>query len=81
MHSSSFLIKHNGKNEKTIADIYDDVKNEVKFFTETEENNQMRGPRIGAGYSACSEAINFVRNQLRQHGDVQLVSRLEKQLW
>ncbi|KAI8003911.1 hypothetical protein LOK49_LG08G01578 [Camellia lanceoleosa] len=28
-----------------------------------------------------SEAINFVRNQLRQHGDVQLVSRLEEQLW
>ncbi|KAF5949748.1 hypothetical protein HYC85_011741, partial [Camellia sinensis] len=29
----------------------------------------------------CSEAVNFVRNQLRQHGDVQLVRRLEEQLW
>ncbi|CAL5408793.1 unnamed protein product [Camellia sinensis] len=27
------------------------------------------------------EAVNFVRNQLRQHRDVQLVRRLEEQLW
>ncbi|KAL7211109.1 hypothetical protein ACSBR2_014066 [Camellia fascicularis] len=28
-----------------------------------------------------SEAVNFIRNQLRQHGDVQLVRHLEEQLW
>ncbi|CAL5350703.1 unnamed protein product [Camellia sinensis] len=31
-------------------------------------------------YINSLEAVNFVRNQLRQHGDVQLVRRLEEQL-
>nr|AFK49341.1 unknown [Medicago truncatula] len=26
------------------------MEREVKFFTETEENNQMRGPRTGVPY-------------------------------
>ncbi|KAI7997747.1 Uridine nucleosidase 1 [Camellia lanceoleosa] len=32
-------------------------------------------------YINSSEAVNFVRNQLRQYGDDQLVRRLEEQLW
>ncbi|THG13954.1 hypothetical protein TEA_024823 [Camellia sinensis var. sinensis] len=31
--------------------------------------------------TVLSEVVNFVRNQLRQHGDVQLVRHLEEQLW
>ncbi|KAL7164159.1 hypothetical protein ACSBR2_040134 [Camellia fascicularis] len=56
-------------------DIYDDVK--TVLYTDSAV--------CGFLFEPCtyilSEAVNFVRNQLRQHRDVQLVRRLEEQLW
>ncbi|KAL7241744.1 hypothetical protein ACSBR1_014352 [Camellia fascicularis] len=56
-------------------DIYDDVT--IVLYTDSVV--------CGFLFEPCtyilSEAVNFVRNQLRQHGDVQLVRHLEEQLW
>ncbi|BBG94718.1 Calcineurin-like metallo-phosphoesterase superfamily protein [Prunus dulcis] len=37
-------------NVASILSFNDNMEREVKFFTETEENNQMRGPRTGVPY-------------------------------
>ncbi|EOA31974.1 hypothetical protein CARUB_v10015217mg [Capsella rubella] len=37
-------------NVASILSFNDNMEREVKFFTETEENNQMRGPRSGVPY-------------------------------
>ncbi|KAH6809343.1 flower-specific [Perilla frutescens var. frutescens] len=37
-------------NVASILSFNENMEREVKFFTETEENNQMRGPRSGVPY-------------------------------
>ncbi|KAI8002496.1 Phytochrome-associated serine/threonine-protein phosphatase [Camellia lanceoleosa] len=37
-------------NVASILSFNENMEREVKFFTETEENNQMRGPRTGVPY-------------------------------
>ncbi|OMO62317.1 hypothetical protein COLO4_33142 [Corchorus olitorius] len=47
-------------NVASILSFNENMEREVKFFTETEENNQMRGPRTGVPYFLWTSAREIV---------------------